>query len=94
MTDKLTDRLRGIYEVGEDGEFGARSFADFVPPISLEAANRIESLEAMLKNERELVIAECRATVLDQYLALGDAYSSSDLFEEIIKAFKGLQNGN
>jgi hypothetical protein len=43
--DKLVDRLRGKDTVGPNAEFGTRSFADFVPPISLEAANRIENLE-------------------------------------------------
>jgi len=46
--DKLVNRLRGIYEVGHNAEFGTRSFADFVPPISLEAADRIEELEKAL----------------------------------------------
>ena len=50
MTDKLTDRLRGQYQVGLDGVYVTRSFADFIPPISLEAANRIESLESALKH--------------------------------------------
>lgn len=45
---KLVDRLRGIYSVGPNAEFGTRSFSDFVPPISLEAANRIEELEQEL----------------------------------------------
>jgi len=44
MSDKLTDRLRGRYEVGPDAEFGTRSFD--VPPISLEAADKIEALES------------------------------------------------
>ena len=45
---QLTDRLRGNYEIGENAEFGHRSFADFIPPISIEAADRIETLEAIL----------------------------------------------
>ena len=45
----LVNRLRGQYEVGKNNEFGTRSFADFIPPISLEAANRIEALEAKLR---------------------------------------------
>lgn len=48
MSDTLTNRLRGIYEVGPNGEFGKRSFADFVPAISLEAASRIEELESLI----------------------------------------------
>ena len=47
--DKLTNRLRGQYSVGPENIYGTRSFADFIPPISLEAANRIEELEAMLR---------------------------------------------
>lgn len=44
--DDLVSRLRGIYPVGPK-EMGLpdRDFSDFVPPISLEAANRIERLE-------------------------------------------------
>jgi len=45
MSDKLTNRLRGQYKVGPDNVYGTRSFADFIPPISLEAADRIELLE-------------------------------------------------
>ena len=44
MTNKLTDRLRGIYEV----EFWTRPSADFIPPIAIEAADRIEALEKEL----------------------------------------------
>ena len=47
MPDKLTNRLRGLYEVGPNAEFGTRSF-DFIPPISIEAAERIEELEEAL----------------------------------------------
>ena len=45
----LVNRLRGQYEVGHNAEFGTRSFADFIPPISLEAADRIEELEEALR---------------------------------------------
>jgi len=56
--DTLVDRLRGMYQVGPvdgdgKGEFGERSFANFLPPISLEAANRIEDLEKTLKELKE-----------------------------------------
>ena len=47
--NKLVDRLRGQYAVGPDNVYGTRSFADFIPPISLEAADRIEELELALK---------------------------------------------
>jgi hypothetical protein len=53
--DKLTDRLRGIYSVGPKAVYGTRSFADFIPPISLEAANRIDELEAMLEKKLDLI---------------------------------------
>ena len=53
--DKLVDRLRGIYSVGPNTEFGIRSFADFVPPVALEAANRIEELESALAETAEQV---------------------------------------
>jgi hypothetical protein len=42
----LLNRLRGVYTVGENGEYPDRSFAEFIPPISLEAADAIEKLEA------------------------------------------------
>ena len=48
----LTNRLRGIYKVGNKAEFGTRSFADFIPPISIEAADRIDELESMLEETR------------------------------------------
>lgn len=44
MSD-LTNRLRGQYLVGVSGEFGTRDFSDFIPPISREAADRIDVLE-------------------------------------------------
>ena len=44
----LVNRLRGQYEVGPDNEFGTRSFADFIPPISIEAADRIEVLSSII----------------------------------------------
>jgi hypothetical protein len=46
MSETLVNRLRGIYDVGPYAEFGTRSFAAFVPPINLEAANEIERLKA------------------------------------------------
>jgi len=44
----LVNRLRGQYQVGPDGVYGTRSFSDFIPPIALEAAGRIEQLEGIL----------------------------------------------
>ena len=59
----LTDRLRGIYEVGSDGEFGTRSFADFIPPISIEAADRIDALEhAMQEFVEKCDLGKARST--------------------------------
>jgi hypothetical protein len=46
---ELTNRLRGIYPVGPEGAYGARDFSDFIPPISIEAADRIEELEKELR---------------------------------------------
>jgi len=64
MSDTLVSRLRGIYEVGPDGELGHRTF--FVPPIQLEAAAEIERLNARLKvnaawEKEELIhdLAQC-----------------------------------
>lgn len=45
MSDKLTDRLRGQYKIGPDGVYGTRDFLPFIPPICVEAAERIEELE-------------------------------------------------
>ena len=50
MSDKLVDRLRGQYEVGEGAMYGKRDFSDFIPAISLEAADRIEMLEHVLQD--------------------------------------------
>lgn len=63
----LVNRLRGIYEIGPKGEFGTRDFSalgDFIAPISLEAASRIEELEKQLSEVRTDVINECIETVL------------------------------
>lgn len=45
MSKTLVDRLRGLYSVGPKGEYGKRDFSEFIPAISLEAADRIEELE-------------------------------------------------
>ena len=45
MSDTLINRLRGIYDAS-NGEFEARDFSAFIPPISFEAATALESLEA------------------------------------------------
>ncbi len=65
MSDRLIDRLRGIYEVGPGAVYGTRSFADFIPPISFEAAARIEELEDALS-----LIATADETVSENPLAL------------------------
>ena len=44
----LVSRLRGLYAVGEEGEYGSRDFSSFIPPISYEAADRIEELQEQL----------------------------------------------
>lgn len=60
---ELTDRLRGQYNIGPSGEFGTRSFADFIPPISLEAADRIDALEhAMQEFVDKCDIGKARST--------------------------------
>ncbi len=46
---KLINRLRGQYSVGPDNVYGTRDFSNFIPPISLEAADRIETLEEKLR---------------------------------------------
>jgi len=48
----LANRLRGIYEIGHDGEFGMRDFSKstFIPRINREAADRVEELEAALND--------------------------------------------
>jgi hypothetical protein len=52
MTD-LVNRLRGLTRVGANGVFCIRRFADFIPPICLEAADTIEQLKAELAAERK-----------------------------------------
>jgi len=47
--DKLVNRLRGEYQIGPDGIYGKREFSDFIPPISKEAADRIELLESAMQ---------------------------------------------
>jgi len=51
----LKNRLRGIYKLGDGTEFEDRSFAEFIPPISLEAANEIERLEGILSKSEKLI---------------------------------------
>jgi len=52
-TQDVIDRLRGNYKIGPNGEYGMRSFADFIPPISFEAADVIESLQKQNDIARE-----------------------------------------
>ena len=63
--DRLVNRLRGQYEIGPDGVYGERDFSGFIPPISLEAANRIEELENYLQ-----LIQTADETVSEDPLAL------------------------
>jgi hypothetical protein len=78
MTDTLVDRLRGQYKVGPDNVYGTRSFADFIPPISLEAAARIEVLEAAVNDMRSLM--ESSVGVVGLHMN-GDVATWSDLEE-------------
>lgn len=55
----LVQRLRGQYKVGVDGAFGTRSFSDFIPPISLEAANEIERIGSEIKALRN-ALKQCQ----------------------------------
>jgi hypothetical protein len=56
IVSDLVNRLRGQYQVGPNGVYGTRSFADFIPPISLEAADKIEELEQEVQRLRDAVI--------------------------------------
>ena len=74
MSDTLINRLRGIYDAS-NGEFEARDFSAFIPPISLEAANAIESLEA----DKALLTAKVKELEVNLELAislLGDGEHS------------------
>jgi len=42
----IQDRLRGHYVTGINGR---RDFSPYVPPISIEAADRIDALEDLIK---------------------------------------------
>lgn len=48
MSDTLENRLRGIYEVGYNAEFGHRDFSKHVPAINIEAADEIANLKAQM----------------------------------------------
>ena len=49
MSYDLKSRLRGLYRVGQNGEFGVRDFYNGNPPaINIEAAEKIEELEKRL----------------------------------------------
>jgi len=67
MADKLTDRLRGRYEVGPDNMYGTRDFSSFIPPICLEAADRIEVLEKMLKEAIDMLDTNDAAYLLNKW---------------------------
>jgi len=76
--NKLINRLRGQYSAGPNNEFRTRSFADFIPPISIEAADRIENLEEAL---RQIKVTENsyddEQTVLSEiYVICEDALST------------------
>lgn len=58
MADKLVNRLRGQYEIGEGAMYGKRDFSDFIPAISLEAADRIEQLENAIAMFRDNPISK------------------------------------
>jgi len=51
----LVKRLRGKYEVGKGSGLNIpdRDFSAFIPPINLEAANRIEELEKEIESLKE-----------------------------------------
>ena len=59
--ETIVDRLRGIYSLGFNGEFGERDFSssEFIKPINLEAARRIEQLEAENKRLSMHVCGMC-----------------------------------
>lgn len=69
MQGKITDRLRRKYPVGPElsngePEFGFRQITGFIPPIQLEAANRIEALET--ERDQLSVDVGCAQTAFDQ----------------------------
>lgn len=69
--DDLVDRLRGIYKIGPDGEFGTRRFGNtgFIAPISLEAAKEIERLQDDIKKLR-YENEQLRETVTNQEIVI------------------------
>lgn len=87
MSD-LIDRLRGKYAVGPDGEFGTRDFSEFIPAISLEAADEIERLQAECERLRDLVKKSYWEGVETQYSHSGPlhiltAWSASSVKDQL-----------
>ena len=87
MNDTLVNRLRGLYTVGPNAEFGTRSFADFVAPIQLEAADEIDRLNARLEVLYESIVEgeEGRIIELDvcgEMTYAGDALLRDELPHE------------
>ena len=76
--DTLVNRLRGRYKLGPNAEFGRRSFADFVPFISLEAAIEIEQLEGKLK------WAYCNKIGSDSIIGLDSCDDFKDWIDNLI----------
>lgn len=66
---KLVERLRGTYPTGP---FGKRDITPYIPAIQVEAAARIEELEAALRDQCEA--AEYWAGC-DECVSHGDAAS-------------------
>jgi len=84
----LVDRLRGEYPVGPDGIYGKRSFADFIPPIGLEAAKRIEQLESINNDMYEALetsekLLSILAFIPSTYVAMSRLYSALSYLYQI-----------
>ena len=76
--DTLVNRLRGIYEIGPNAEFGTRSFAGIVAPISFEAAIEIEQLQNKLK------WAYCNKIGSDSIIGLDSCDDFKDWIDNLI----------
>ena len=79
----LSNRLRGIYDIGPDAKFGTRSFHDPVPAINKEAADKLDELERVvailtLPTERELRLEAAVLNVRELIRAQPDVRYLSD----------------
>ena len=84
---ELTDRLRGKYKIGPEGEYGTRDFSAHIPAISIEAADHIDTLTLRiedLEKERDKLHKSLDSILSD--CVMGQEFmSASQMVKNVIK---------